>query len=193
MITRTTSSTARHLGIRISPLLPGVTIGLLCFFSFAVPSYALNELLSLLDPRIHPVVKSLLESKDMQSYSCFFVTVVFLSPLYEEIICRLILQGWLQAVFARQHPASGAVTQIDGDSPVPAPVRPTCWRSILLSSLFFSVLHFNAGLGSVVSLFLFAIGLGLIYQRSGRLLPCLVMHMALNATTMLALYLQIRS
>ena len=264
LIPRTTTSTAGDLGIGIRPFLPGVMMGLLCFLSFAVPSYVLNELLSLLDPRTHPVLDELRKFKDMQFFSYSCITVVFLSPLYEEIICRLILQGWLQSVFARQRPrpkadlkaagillAPGPVVvdrlspagkgeaeqeevlqkhesppspgtnyadkveemfsdleesaspggelsdpeEIDGTgtSPGRAPGRPTCWRSILLSSLFFAVLHFDAGLGSVGSLFLFAVGLGLIYQHSGRLLPCVVMHMALNATTMLALYFEIRA
>jgi membrane protease YdiL (CAAX protease family) len=208
LITRTTTTRAGDLGIGIGPFLPGVTMGLLCFLSFATPSYVLNELLSLLDPRIHPVLDELRKFKDMQFFSYSCITVVFLSPLYEEIICRLILQGWLQSVFARQRAQSktdlkgaspggelSSSEEIDGKatSPGRAPGRPTCWRSILLSSLFFAVLHFDAGLGSVGSLFLFAVGLGLIYQHSGRLLPCVVMHMALNATTMLALYLEIRA
>jgi membrane protease YdiL (CAAX protease family) len=208
LITRTSDTTARDLGIGFGPFLPGVTMGLLCFLSFATPSYVLNELLSLLDPRIHPVLDELRHSKNMQFFSYSCITVVFLSPLYEEIICRLILQGWLQSVFARQRPGSKAdlksaspggelpgPEEFDGTdtSPGRAPGRPTCWRSILLSSLFFAILHYGAGLGSVGSLFLFATGLGLIYQHSGRLLPCVVMHMALNATTMLALYLEIRA
>ena len=73
----------------------------------------------------------------------------------------------------------------------PPPPRPTCWLSILLSSFFFAILHLGAGWASVIPLFLFAIGLGLLYQRTGRLFPCIVMHMTLNAFTMLMLYLQI--
>lgn len=193
-ITRTTPHRWGDLGIGIAPLLPAIIMGLLCFLSFAAPSYLLNALLNVLDERIHPVVQALRESKDMAYFTLSCVSVVLLSPLYEEIICRLILQGWLQAAFARFRPNPIGQAVADNDIPtsqITISGRPTCWPSILLSSLFFAILHLEAGFASVGALFLFAIGLGLIYQRSGRLLPCIVMHMALNAFTMLALYLEI--
>ena len=144
--------------------------------------------------RLLPVVLALRESKDMGYFTNSCVSVILLSPLYEEIICRLILQGWLQSAFARFR--SNPIGKTDADNDIPASQitlsgRPTCWPSILLSSLFFAILHLEAGFASVGALFLFSVGLGLIYQRSGRLLPCVVMHMALNAFTMLALYLEI--
>jgi membrane protease YdiL (CAAX protease family) len=218
-ITLTTPSRTADLEIGIRPLLAGIVIGLIGFFCFATPSYILSMLLQPLDPRIHPVVKTLQESKDMQFFAYSCISVIILSPLYEEIICRRILQGWLQAVFARQGsgndtlPSERVLLQIqDGetedefklrvkdslqradildDPSDPPPPRPTCWASILLSSFFFAILHLGAGWASVISLFLFAIGLGLVYQRTGRLVPCIVMHMALNAFTMLMLYLKI--
>ena len=218
-ITRTTRNTAADLGIGLRPLFSGIALGLIGFFCFAGPSYVLNMLLQPLDERIHPVVESLLNSRDMQLFSYSCISVIILSPLYEEIICRLILQGWLQSVFARQRDGNDtgqwkrvALSIQDGETvdqfkarikdslkqadileepSDPSPARPTCWLSILLSSLFFAVLHLGAGWASVVALFLFAIGLGLVYQRTGRLLPCVVMHMTLNAFTMLMLYLEI--
>ncbi|MFP6750246.1 MAG: type II CAAX endopeptidase family protein [Pirellulaceae bacterium] len=193
-ITRTTTQRWRDLGIGIAPLLPAIIMGLLFFLSFAAPSYLLNALLNELDERIHPVVLALRESKDMGYFTYSCVSVVLLSPLYEEIICRLILQGWLQSAFARFRSNLIGKTEADNDIPasqITLSARPTCWPSILISSLFFAILHLEAGLASVGALFLFSVGLGLIYQRSGRLLPCVVMHMALNAFTMLALYLEI--
>ena len=191
-ITRTTSHRWQDLGLGITPFFPAITIGLLCFFSFAAPSYLLNALFNLLDERIHPVVEALRESRNMEYFTYSCVSVVLLSPLYEEIICRLIMQGWLQAAFVRIRGTSNLDGEDDGVvSHTTISDRPTCWPSILLSSLFFSILHLQAGFASVAALFLFAVGLGLIYQRTGRLLPCIVMHMSLNAFTMLALYLEI--
>ncbi|MDP7204742.1 MAG: CPBP family intramembrane metalloprotease [Pirellulaceae bacterium] len=190
-IIRTTSNRWQDMGLGITPLIPAISLGLLAFFSFAAPSYLLNALFNLLDERVHPVVEALRESRNMEYFTYSCVSVVLLSPLYEEIICRLIMQGWLQAAFARLRAASSLDGKEAPASPDSNSDRPTCWPSILLSSLFFSILHLEAGFASVAALFLFAVGLGLIYQRSGRLLPCVVMHMSLNAFTMLALYLEI--
>ncbi len=218
-ITQTTRNTFRDVGMEIRPLFTGILFGLIGFFCFAAPSYILNMLLQSLDQRIHPVVEALLNSRNMPFFTYSCISVILLSPLYEEIICRLILQGWLQAVFARQRTRNDTFpsqrvllslqdgetadefklrikdsllqAEILGGASDPPPPRPTCWPSILLSSFFFAILHLGAGWASVISLFLFAIGLGLVYQRTGRLLPCIVMHMTLNAFTMLMLYLEI--
>tara|TARA_B100000809_G_scaffold18866_1_gene16609 strand:- start:1308 stop:2285 length:978 start_codon:yes stop_codon:yes gene_type:complete len=218
-ITQTTRNTISDVGMGFRPILTGILFGLIGFFCFAAPSYILNILLQSLDQRIHPVVESLLNSRDMPFFTYSCISVVLLSPLYEEIICRLILQGWLQAVFAGQRnrndtfPSQRVLLSLqDGEtadefklrikdsllqaeilqapSDPPSP-RPTCWASILLSSFFFAILHLGAGWASVISLFLFATGLGLVYQRTGRLLPCIVMHMTLNAFTMSMLYFEI--
>jgi membrane protease YdiL (CAAX protease family) len=218
-ITRTTRHAIRDVGIGFRPLLTSIFFGVIGFFCFAAPSYILNMLLQSLDQRVHPVVELLLNSRNMPFFTYSCISVVLLSPLYEEIICRRILQGWLQAVFAGQSngnnmlPTQRVLSSIQDeetadefklrvkdslrqadileDSSDPPPPRPTCWPSILLSSFFFAILHLGAGWASVISLFLFSIGLGLVYQRTGRLLSCIVMHMALNAFTMLMLYLEI--
>lgn len=57
--------------------------------------------------------------------------------------------------------------------------RPTIWP-ILVSAALFSLVHFSHG-PDWVALFVLAIGLGYLYQRTHRVLPGIVVHFLLNA------------
>jgi len=61
---------------------------------------------------------------------------------------------------------------------------------ILLSSLAFALAHLGHGLAPI-PLFFLAIGLGYLYQRTHRLLPCLVIHFLVNLTAMAQLGLEV--
>jgi membrane protease YdiL (CAAX protease family) len=69
-------------------------------------------------------------------------------------------------------------TKADGDEFIPAR---TYWLPILASSLLFAALH---DWPDQVPLFLLAIALGWIYQRTHRILPCIVLHACLNLTSL---------
>jgi hypothetical protein len=60
------------------------------------------------------------------------------------------------------------------------------YASIILSSLVFSLMHLGHG-ADPIPLFFLALALGYLYQRTGRLLPSVVVHFCLNACSMLAL------
>lgn len=64
------------------------------------------------------------------------------------------------------------------------------WRplAIVFSSLLFGLVHLGHG-PAPISLFFLALGLGYIYQRTRRLLPCIIIHMLLNGQTTLVLFL----
>ena len=62
--------------------------------------------------------------------------------------------------------------------------NPTKRWPILVSSLVFALLHLGQG-GAPIPLFFLAVGLGFLYQRTGRLTPCIVVHMLLNGTMLL--------
>lgn len=67
----------------------------------------------------------------------------------------------------------------------------TVWAPILFSSLFFLLPHAMHG-GDFAALFVLAMGLGYIYQRTHRIVPCIVVHLCLNATSMLMLWFAMR-
>ncbi len=60
--------------------------------------------------------------------------------------------------------------------------RPVLWP-ILISALAFALMHYTQ-LPAPIPLFFLAVGLGYLYQRTHRLLPCIVVHFLLNAISM---------
>jgi len=72
------------------------------------------------------------------------------------------------------------------EQPIEKPERgvlaslPHGWLPILLSGLVFGLAHFGHGIDPV-PLVLFGVVLGYVYQRTHRLLPCIVAHLLFNA------------
>lgn len=63
---------------------------------------------------------------------------------------------------------------------------------ILGSALLFALAHIGNG-PDPIPLFLLALGLGYIYQRTQRVLPCILIHMACNAISLFALWVSLHS
>lgn len=62
------------------------------------------------------------------------------------------------------------------------------WLPIFISSFLFAGAHTDQG-PAPISLFLLAIGLGYLYQRTHRIVPCMVVHFLVNALAVLQLSL----
>lgn len=62
------------------------------------------------------------------------------------------------------------------------------YGAIVITSLTFASMHFTQW-PAPVALFVLSLGLGYLYDRTGRLLPCIVVHAMLNATTVLGLWM----
>ena len=88
------------------------------------------------------------------------VLAVVLAPVVEELVFRGLLFGWLRE---RWGPVAGAV----------------------ISSLAFAGIH--ASLTALVALFLVALLLCAIYERTRSLYPCMLYHAMLNGQTLLLL------
>lgn len=69
--------------------------------------------------------------------------------------------------------------------------RPVLWLPILVSSGLFAIAHFSHG-PDWIPLFFLAIGLGYLYQRTGRIQACIVVHILVNALGVLQLWVYIR-
>ncbi len=65
-------------------------------------------------------------------------------------------------------------------------VAPALWP-IVLSAALFALAHYEHG-PDPVALFLLALGIGYIYQRTHRIVPCIVVHFLVNAVSMLQLW-----
>ncbi|MFV2068563.1 MAG: lysostaphin resistance A-like protein [Pirellulales bacterium] len=64
------------------------------------------------------------------------------------------------------------------------------WRSIVLSSSLFGLMHLGTGLDPIPLFFLGAI-LGYLYNKTHRLLPCVVVHMLFNGFSLACVWLPI--
>jgi membrane protease YdiL (CAAX protease family) len=64
---------------------------------------------------------------------------------------------------------------------------PHGWLPVFVSSLVFGIAHFGYG-PEPIPLFFFAVFLGYVYQRTHRILPCIIAHGLFNLVSMVALW-----
>ncbi len=75
------------------------------------------------------------------------------------------------------------------DQAAATPIANKSWSrlAIVFSSLVFSLMHLGHG-ADPIPLFFLALALGYLYQRTGRILPSIIVHFCLNATSLIALW-----
>ena len=214
-------------------------LGVLAFLALVVPVFALNALMAHLleTPYEHPV-KNLLENQPTVAnlLLCTLLAGV-VAPVVEEVLFRLVLQGWLERVECRLlgdsikaeaavedaaeeegefSPACGAAddvtelaelddanpyaatmperAELSGESEPPAEMRgelpgyPRGLVPVLCSSTLFALAHWGHG-AAPIPLFALALGLGYLYLRTHRVLPCILVHLLLNGTSLAMMWL----
>ncbi|MDG2207879.1 MAG: CPBP family intramembrane metalloprotease, partial [Pirellulales bacterium] len=138
----------------------------------------------------HPIEKMMLSNPSTGVLFWAFCTAVIAAPLVEEFLFRVILQGWLEKAFVRTKRFAEAQTageevteeQLSSQSPNTT----FMWQPIVLSSITFALPHAGHG-PDPIPLFFLAMVLGYLYAKTHRILPGIVVHMALNGTSMLIL------
>lgn len=125
--------------------------------------FAISDLLSLLEAFIPGVLKEYQEILEMAGLTEFsalslFATVV-LAPLSEELACR------------------GVIYRLAGK------VSPKFWVANMIQALAFGILHGNLIQGA----YAFALGiiLGLVYRQFGNIWLCMLLHAAMNGSSVL--------
>lgn len=144
----------------------------------------------------HPLMRLLLDNPSPRLWLILGITAVVVAPIAEEFFFRGLLQGWLEKALYRRastdpvSPGGPVFTDPTDagqtDAAEVSPAQPTCYgpfAPILLSSAAFSAAHFNHG-GGWIAIFVLALGLGILYHKTHRLLPCILLHMGLNATSL---------
>lgn len=97
------------------------------------------------------------------------------------------------------HPSPHAVDGQASLAPAPAEpavtaevvASPSVWP-ILLSAGLFAAMHASHG-PDPIPLFVLAVGLGYLYQRTHRIVPCLVVHFLLNSCSLVMLLIEVLS
>ncbi|MDP6446372.1 MAG: CPBP family intramembrane metalloprotease, partial [Pirellulaceae bacterium] len=139
----------------------------------------------------HPLIEIAREGRDPWFLLAAGSAAVIIAPVTEEWVFRVVLQGWLQKLFANLPSPREEVEWAAVDKPQleSGPDR-TGFAAIVVSSVLFSAIHLNHG-GDFVALFVLALGLGYLYYRTNRILPSIVVHMLLNGSTFIMLAAQV--
>lgn len=234
-----TRATWQDLGFSSSRAAYDLLLGIAAYVMLAPIVYFIMLILVQWFPSEHPLVKIVKENPSFRFFALSLFSAVFVAPIVEEFLFRVVLQGWLEAVAPRmssirslrdfrqlfvesvtgveQHPVSPSSLSLpqadpltplksppdDGNPYAPphappeppveaqvseecAPVRsPPSWP-VLVSSGIFALLHWGHG-PDPIPLFVLALGLGYLYRQTHRILPGIVVHMALNGVSMLML------
>lgn len=135
-------------------------------FPLLLVAAALNAIV----PYEHPILEFLDNARGPAAAVMVIVSAVVIAPLAEEFFFRRVLQGWLEKRFAAQP-----------------------GLAVLIASALFAAAHRGQGL-AFLPLFPLAIVLGLITERTGSILPAVLLHALFNAVSvflMLARHLPI--
>ncbi|PAY17772.1 hypothetical protein CKO51_20280 [Rhodopirellula sp. SM50] len=146
--------------------------GLFATVWILAPVLLLNLLVSNLVQYEHTVTNLLAEASGTRTFLALLVSAACLTPIVEEFQFRLLLQGGLQQI-ADPPPDSDAMSFW----------KPSTAWPIYVTSLLFAAMHWGQG-AAPIPLFFLSVGLGFLYQRTGRLVPAIVVHMLLNAATL---------
>jgi membrane protease YdiL (CAAX protease family) len=160
------------------------------------------------EPLRHPLMEMITSAPEPSIAVLIVATLaaVVVAPVCEEITFRLLLQGWLEkwedhVLRTRSelpddrtiHYWAGSLENstepllLTGPRPRGLAGLPYGWLPILTSSFLFGLAHFGYG-PEPVPLFVLAIFLGYLYQRTHRILPCIVAHALFNLFTMILLW-----
>jgi membrane protease YdiL (CAAX protease family) len=192
--------------------------GIIACLAAFVPVFIIQVLLVSLQgaPTKHPLVTLVEEDPSWITLAVVCAAAVIVAPVCEEITFRLLLQGWLEKwedqKLGRPMPSTAAELGMqagsEGESSAPtmpdtmAVAQPTeawkppqlglggmphGWAPILLSSTAFALAHLGHGTDPI-PLFPLAMILGYTYQRTHRILPCIITHALFNSATMVVLW-----
>lgn len=190
---------AQNFGFRWKQFSYDIAVGFVAFFAAAPFIYGLNMLVSLLQKPYHPLIDMV--HKDPTPYS--FLTVAFaaviLAPLAEEFFYRLIFQGWIEKAVRLRHSQDsttsaalllGGSVENESSKPIPPLRGAAAWAPTVASAMVFAMLHLGQG-AAPIPLFFLALLFGFLFQRTGRITPCVVVHFLLNGFSTLALLLEV--
>lgn len=114
----------------------------------------------------HPIVNFLDGRRDLVAAAVVVVSAVVVAPLTEEFFFRRVLQGWLEKHFADE---AGV--------------------AVALSAIAFASAHAGQGL-AFLPLFPLALVLGLLVERTGSIVPSVLLHALFNAVSVFLLLAQ---
>lgn len=87
------------LGFSLGAFGRDLGLGTAAFCALAIPTYAIQIVLTQFWPSVHPVIESLKADRDPQFLVIGMFAAVIAAPLTEEFVFRVLFQGWLEKMF----------------------------------------------------------------------------------------------
>lgn len=154
---------AVDFGLEPARLPTEARIGIAGYLAALVPVYAVNTAVELLGLRApgakHSFLQILEKNPGAETVGWIVLGAVVLAPLAEELVYRVILQGWLET-------------------------RMTPRSAILFVAFLFASVHFEPGRPDSLPLFPLAVILGFVYHRRHSYATVAILHAAFNATNL---------
>jgi len=168
--------TWNDLGFDTSHFTRDLRLGSLTFLAAALPTLSLQAALVTQVKYEHPLVTLMHAEQDGRTFLICAWSAVLIAPLVEEFLLRVVFQGWLEAAERRWR------RRYKRSRLFPVGVVP-----VVISAALFAAMHAGQG-PAPIPLFVFALFLGYVYQRTHRVFPSLFIHTILNGTSMLMLW-----
>lgn len=148
----------QKLGFRLNEIRQQLRDGAVGFLLALLPVMALLLLTYPFrsEESLHPFFLLLKAEPHFSTISWIFISAVFVAPLFEELIYRVLFQGWLERLL---HP----------------------FAAILTSSLVFSIVH---GFPDCIPLFPLAVVLGTLFYYRRSYIAIIVTHALFNAVNL---------
>jgi membrane protease YdiL (CAAX protease family) len=191
----------RDFGLERRYLLADIRLGGLAFLMLAPPVYGIQHLLIQWFPSKHPLISLLTGQGSPIVFLVVGFSATVVAPLTEEYLFRLLLQGWTEDALATRdaEPVSSRwfsfgrrvreLKHRNNSTGSSTPGTASGWIAILVSATLFAALHASHG-PDPIPLFLLALGLGYLYQRTHRIVPSITVHFLLNSVTLATFLLQ---
>lgn len=165
-----------------------------------------QALITSFSPYKHATLEMLQDKPSLLAITAAWLSAVIVAPICEEIIFRGILQSWLQrigrgiydcllvggwdSVVLAKNRGSFLKNESEGNPSEPWSRRSDSYWPMAISSLLFGLAHYGQG-PAPITLFFFGMVLGYLYNRTGSITSCIILHMMLNGFTMFWFTLQI--
>ena len=142
----------------------------------------------------HPVIDAFLSEMSLSALLSTAFSVVIAAPLVEEFVFRGVLLSFLQRIFDRNWTFETLVFCNNSIMPTHAASQGITSRygAIVVTSILFAGLHVGQG-AAYIPLFFLALALGYVTQRTGSIVPAIIVHVSLNSLSTITLawtYLQ---
>ncbi len=199
-----TGATLTHWGVDSRSLPAQIGIGIVGALLALLPTYIVQAIaIQIWVPNVHPLQNLISEAATIQVALLAVVSAVILAPVAEEFLFRGLLQGWLESKIGVTNPQSveddpadratteentwdpfdSALIKVDQGLPKRRKITGTkiLVRSIpiVIPALLFAGIH-AAQWPAPIPLFVFALGLGILYRKTGSVVPPIVAHAVFN-------------